>query len=481
MATNEILPFAQGSGANVQSQAAYTAEPLRSSGNVAGIARSAVNNKALRQASVIAAGIAQFMADRQANNITDSATPANISAWMELAVQSLSSTDFLNTVRIDVASASTINLTASAPNTRHINITGTTTINRFTVDAGECYFVRFDGALTLTNSVSLVTQSGANITTTAGDTCIIRATAASVVEVLAYTVASVTGTGRRVFSVSPALTGTPTAPTAASGTNTTQIATTAFVAAVKAALDATDALKAPLESPTFTGAPAAPTPAQFGNKTSLATTGFVQRALGNYQGAVVITASGALSVADAGKVHLFSGVESSLNLTLPALSGLPVGAAYHFHNNSGYNRTLTGSGSDLISSGQVTVTNTYVIPPGCSATLTKVSTEGWVVSAGTSSLYQAEIFASFLSANGYQKLPSGLIIQWGSLSVNTDANGAVVFPLAFPTVFLNAHATAVRSIASNSYGAFVNSTSTTGLSILNDGGTTKVYWIAIGF
>jgi hypothetical protein len=38
-----------------------------------------------------------------------------------------------------------------------------------------------------------------------------------------------TGTGSTVLSASPALTGTPTAPTAANGTNTTQIATTAFV------------------------------------------------------------------------------------------------------------------------------------------------------------------------------------------------------------------------------------------------------------
>jgi hypothetical protein len=38
-----------------------------------------------------------------------------------------------------------------------------------------------------------------------------------------------TGTGSTVLSASPALTGTPTAPTASAGTNTTQIATTAFV------------------------------------------------------------------------------------------------------------------------------------------------------------------------------------------------------------------------------------------------------------
>jgi hypothetical protein len=43
-------------------------------------------------------------------------------------------------------------------------------------------------------------------------------------------VTSSTGTGSVVLSVSPALTGTPTAPTASAGTSSTQIATTAFMA-----------------------------------------------------------------------------------------------------------------------------------------------------------------------------------------------------------------------------------------------------------
>ena len=42
---------------------------------------------------------------------------------------------------------------------------------------------------------------------------------------------SVTGTGNMVLSASPALTGTPTTPTAAAGTSTTQLATTAFASA----------------------------------------------------------------------------------------------------------------------------------------------------------------------------------------------------------------------------------------------------------
>lgn len=46
---------------------------------------------------------------------------------------------------------------------------------------------------------------------------------------LAAALTDETGTGSAVFAGSPALTGTPTAPTAAFGTDTTQIATTAFV------------------------------------------------------------------------------------------------------------------------------------------------------------------------------------------------------------------------------------------------------------
>lgn len=186
MATSEILPFAFGVGANVQTQAEYAAEPLRDSGNVAGIARSNVNNKALRQASLMASALAQFMADNQSNNITDDQTPATIAGWLETAIQAQSPIDYLNTTRIDVASAATVNLTSSAPNTRHINITGTTAITAFTVAAGKCYFVRFNASLTLTNNASIVTNRGTNITTQAGDTCIIRATAANVVEVLSY-------------------------------------------------------------------------------------------------------------------------------------------------------------------------------------------------------------------------------------------------------------------------------------------------------
>lgn len=107
--------------------------------------------------------------------------------------------------------------------------------------------------------------------------------------------------------LSPALTGTPTAPTAPAGTNTAQLANTAFVQAAIAALVASSpgaldtlnelaaalgndpnfattitnalALKAPLLSPTFTGDPKAPTPPATDKDTTLATTAFVRAAM----------------------------------------------------------------------------------------------------------------------------------------------------------------------------------------------------------
>ncbi|EMH2074416.1 phage tail protein, partial [Citrobacter freundii] len=71
---------------------------------------------------------------------------------------------------------------------------------------------------------------------------------------------------------SPALTGTPNAPTPVKTDNTTRLATTAHVKQVVADY-------APLANPALTGKPTAPTAAQTSNDTQLATTAFVKDAL----------------------------------------------------------------------------------------------------------------------------------------------------------------------------------------------------------
>ena len=116
------------------------------------------------------------------NNSTQIAT----TAYVDNAAATVP--NYLDTTRINVASASTVDLTTNAPNTRHINITGTTTINGFTVAAGKTYFVRFNDVLTLTygSAINTNTEGVRDIVTANGDTCIIRATAANTVEILSY-------------------------------------------------------------------------------------------------------------------------------------------------------------------------------------------------------------------------------------------------------------------------------------------------------
>ncbi len=88
----------------------------------------------------------------------------------------------------DVASATTTVLDTTTGD--YIHITGTTAITAITLAQGEERTIEFTGILTFTNGASLILPSGANITTAAGDTCIVRGEASGVVRCVSYTKAS---------------------------------------------------------------------------------------------------------------------------------------------------------------------------------------------------------------------------------------------------------------------------------------------------
>lgn len=89
MATNEILLFAEtDTGSNLLTQVEYDGDAQRPIGNQPGVARSKLVNKALRQSSLIASGVAEFLADNQSNNITDGLTPQNIADYLAAVVRS---------------------------------------------------------------------------------------------------------------------------------------------------------------------------------------------------------------------------------------------------------------------------------------------------------------------------------------------------------------------------------------------------------
>ena len=71
MATNNFKPFATAANANVMSQADWEALPALLSGFISGPAKSAQVNKAIRQASFIAAALAQYTANKSGLDVLD--------------------------------------------------------------------------------------------------------------------------------------------------------------------------------------------------------------------------------------------------------------------------------------------------------------------------------------------------------------------------------------------------------------------------
>lgn len=86
------------------------------------------------------------------------------------------------------------------------------------------------------------------------------------------------------------------------------------------------------------------------------------------------------------------------------------------------------------------------------------------------------------TTNGYQRLPSGLIIQWGN-----QASGGTSTNVTFPTAFSSAcYSVTLTSFLSGDVGGVDNSSilssapSTTGFTISNASSITSIYWMAIG-
>lgn len=97
--------------------------------------------------------------------------------------------------------------------------------------------------------------------------------------------------------------------------------------------------------------------------------------------------------------------------------------------------------------------------------------------------------AESIIANGYQKLPSGLIVQWGATtSVGTAAgNATITYPIAFPAGALIGMANIVSGGISGTFTAQVTTgSSLTTLTITTVSGTTitsgiGAYWVALGY
>jgi len=189
----------------------------------------------------------------------------------------------------------------------------------------------------------------------------------------------------------------------------------------------------------FAGVMAGPsfsTRPQFDDSKALATTEFVKRALGNCKGFVYVSANTVLTAAQVGS-YVSSNVGSgAVNVGLPLLSSVAPGSMFVISHSSTAMASfaVTTSGSDaLVFEGLADTAAPYVMAVG--ETLTVVSTGVvWkvVASNGARFLKHGGGFAAGVGVQGYQKLPSGTVIQRGT-GTTVNGTGTVSFPVAFPT------------------------------------------------
>ena len=261
---------------------------------------------------------------------------------------------------------------------------------------------------------------------------------------------------------SPAFSGNPTAPTPPQDTNSTRLATTAFVlgqagsAAPLAAGTAapgtsprfarqdhrhpTDTTRAPVASPALTGTPTAPTPAADTNNQQIATTAFVLGQAGSAAPLAAGAAAPGTSPRYARQDHRHPTDTTRAPVASPALTGTP----------------------------------TAPTPPQGNSS-TRIATTQFV----------RDEFDASLAGSGWQRLASGLIIQWGSGAYNGDtgATGTVInLPIAFPNAFFQAVASDVAQ-GVNSVAAAPSGLGALRVWARTPGGTffnTQISWIAFG-
>lgn len=218
---------------------------------------------------------------------------------------------------------------------------------------------------------------------------------------------------------------------------------------------------------------------QFDSGQRAASTRFVQKALGNYSAGRDEAGNGlTLPLSDIGCfVSLTAG--GAQTVALPLLESVPDGATVTLHNPTGQNKVVTINGGNRISpDGQIYTIVT--LGPGDVASFTKQS--GVWRMHGAGALKFSAQFAASLASSGYQKLASGLIIQWGSISVvASSSDQAITLPIAFPGAFHSVVATSDYTLTSGVVGSVATNTNGSLASfIIRCSQGTSTRWIAIG-
>lgn len=171
--------------------------------------------------------------------------------------------------------------------------------------------------------------------------------------------------------------------------------------------------------------------------------------MGNLRDLISYSGNKQLTASDMGK-FVYSSVGNA-TFTLPDATTVPAGSSVYLYSSA--------------SAGVLTVTspNGVFNGPGNNQNSGSLSYSAGVgnqfISSGTSWFVIGAGGIASLSATGYQKLPSGLIEQWGIVTTSASADTTFTFPVAFPNAVVAIVFAAGNSGASiaNGYGGTTTS------------------------
>lgn len=87
-----------------------------------------------------------------------------------------------------------------------------------------------------------------------------------------------------------------------------------------------------------------------------------------------------------------------------------------------------------------------------------------------------------LSSSGYQKLPGGLILQWGRAGTTSNQTETITLPVTFPNAFLVGFATDEGTSGPNPFRVSNSSSSTSAINVFKTAAAVDAYnWLAIGY
>ncbi|WP_414629591.1 gp53-like domain-containing protein, partial [Enterobacter asburiae] len=109
------------------------------------------------------------------------------------------------------------------------------------------------------------------------------------------------------------------------------------------------------------------------------------------------------------------------------------------------------------------------------------------VGTGANQIPDMNSFTSQKSLTGWQKLPGGMILQWGlTTTFGSEQNTLVTFPVAFPGSILMEYTTYANTsgdpATGSTYIGQIRTTSNTQMYVRNLGPTNAQYnWLVIGY